>query len=383
MIKTALVHDWLVSMGGAEKCLEVFCDLFPDAPLYTIVYAPETANKMGIPENKVCASSLQKIRNIQKRYRKFLPLFPYAIEQFNLDDYDVILSDSHCVAKGVLTRADQLHICYCHTPVRYAWDLTHRYLRENEMQKGLKSTLARSALHYLRIWDVQTASRVDYFIANSYYTAARIWHCYRREAKVIYPPVNIDRFNIQSKKGDYFLFFSRLVPYKKADLVIKTFNQLGLPLKVLGDGPQLDQCRKLAGPNIEIMGYQDDGVVVESMNQARALVFAAEEDFGIVPIEAQACGTPVIAYGRGGALETVVPADGSNWDTCTGMFFNQQTEASLAEKIKAFVKWENKFNPNVLRKNAERFNRERFKKEIEDFKDIKWDEFNKKHTLSL
>ena len=229
-MRIAFSHDWLVSLGGAEKCLEVFCELYPYAPLYTLVFSSESAEKLGFSLDNVYGSFLQKKSNIHEKYRKYLPFFPYAIEQFDLSEYDVILSSSHCVAKGVLTRADQLHICYCYTPVRYAWDLTHQYLEENNLSKGLKATAARAILHYLRLWDIQTANRVDHFIAISNYTAQRIWRTYRREAAVIYPPVDIDRFQVKSQKDDYFLFISRLVPYKKADLVIRTFNQLKLPL---------------------------------------------------------------------------------------------------------------------------------------------------------
>lgn len=189
-MKISLVHDWVITLGGAEKCLEVFHELYSDAPLYTLIYADESVEKLGFKKENVYGTFLQKKKNIQDKYRKYLPFFPYAIEQFDLSDTEVILSSSHCVAKGVLTRGDQLHICYCHTPVRYAWDLTHRYLKENNLEKGIKSTLARIILHYIRMWDIQTANKVDYFIANSYYTAQRIWRCYRREATVIYPPVD-------------------------------------------------------------------------------------------------------------------------------------------------------------------------------------------------
>ncbi|MHB8919083.1 MAG: glycosyltransferase family 4 protein [Desulfocucumaceae bacterium] len=363
----ALVHDWVVTIGGAERCLEVFHEFWPEAPLYTLVYREESVERLGFESGQVRASCLQRFPRAQKWYRKYLPFYPLAIEQFDLSGYDVILSSSHAAAKGVLTRSDQLHICYCHTPVRYAWDLTHRYLKENGLERGVRGLLARAILHYIRSWDAMTANRVDFFITNSRYTARRIWRAYRRKATVIYPPVDVERFQVREKKEDFFLFVSRLVPYKKADLVVAAFTRLGLPLVVAGDGPQLEECRKLAGKNIKFLGYQDDPTVADLMARARALVFAAEEDFGIVPVEAQACGTPVIAYGKGGVLETVVTADGTNWDRCTGLFFNEQTEDELVAAVQQFLRWEGRFKPEVLRLNATRFSKERFKREIRAF----------------
>ncbi|NLB89524.1 MAG: glycosyltransferase family 4 protein, partial [Syntrophomonadaceae bacterium] len=371
-------HDWVVTLGGAEKCLEVFRELYPDAPLYTLVYDDKSVEKLGFSKDRVHGTFLQKKRNIQEKYRRYLPFFPYAIEQFDLSDADVILSSSHCAAKGVLTRGDQLHICYCHTPVRYAWDLTHRYLRENNLEKGFKSTVARMILHYIRMWDIQTANRVDYFIANSHYTARRIWRTYRKEATVIYPPVDVERFEFNENKDDFFLFVSRLVPYKKADLIIKAFNELGLPLLVVGDGPQMEECKRIAGKNVQLLGYQGDKEVADLMARARALVFAADEDFGIVPVEVQACGTPVIAFGKGGATETVIPANGTNWDKATGIYFYEQSVPALKEAVNKFLEWEDKFDYGVIRANAERFSRERFKKEIKDFVDEKYSDFKQR-----
>ncbi len=379
----ALVHDWVVTIGGAERCLEVFHELWPTAPLYTLVYAQESVRRLGFEPGQVHASFLQRFPRAQKWYRKYLPFYPLAVEQFDLSGYDVILSSSHAAAKGVLVRSDQLHLCYCHTPVRYAWDLTHRYLAENELERGLKSFLARTVLHYIRLWDTLTANRVDHFIANSRYTAGRIWRAYRREAAVIYPPVDVGRFGVCEKKDGFFLFVSRLVPYKRADLVVAAFADLGLPLIVAGDGPQLAECRKLAGRNVEFIGYQDDAAVADLMSRARALVFAAEEDFGIVPVEAQACGTPVIAYGKGGVKDTVVPASGDNWESATGVFFYEQSAAALGAAVKQFLAWEGRFRPQVLRKNAERFSRERFKREIEMFVSQKWtqaDQFKRRRN---
>ncbi len=366
-MKIALVHDWVVSLGGAEKCLENFRQLYPQAHLYTLLYKTETIKELGFAENQVTASFLNKKRGIIDKYRRYLPVFPYAIEQLDLSHEEIILSSSHCVAKGVLTRGDQMHICYCHTPVRYAWDLTFRYLQENSLDKGMKSLLARIVLHYLRLWDTATANRVDYFIANSHFTADRIWRTYRREATVIYPPVDLERFQLQEERDDYFLFVSRLVPYKKADLIIRAFTAMGLPLKVVGEGPQLEECRKLAGANVSILGGLTGDQVAGLMARARALVFAAEEDFGIVPVEAQACGTPVIAFGRGGATETVIPVDGTNWDKATGVFFYEQSESAIRAAVKQFIEGEACFDRQEIRKNAEKFSAGRFKKEITAF----------------
>ncbi|HBY03646.1 MAG: Glycosyl transferase, group 1 [Desulfotomaculum sp. 46_296] len=364
-MKTALVHDWLVTIAGAEKCLKIFHGLFPEAPLYTLVYNPESAQELGFDHNRVHASFLQRFPRAQKWYRKYLPLYPLAFEQFDLKDYDLILSSSHAAAKGVLTRAGQMHICYCHTPMRYAWDLTHEYLKDHGLDRGVKGTAARFFLHYLRQWDSLTANRVDFFIANSQYTARRIWRVYRRKADVIYPPVETNW--PVCKKEDFFLFVSRLVPYKRADLVVTSFTELGLPLVVIGDGPQLKKCVQAAGENIRFLGYQENNIVKEMMSKARALVFAAEEDFGIVPVEAQACGTPVIAYGKGGVLETVVPACDNNWFQATGVFFREQSVSSLNEAIRSFLRIEDKFKLEALKNNADLFNSERFKTQINNF----------------
>ena len=365
-MRLALVHDWVVAIGGGERCLEVFHELWPEAPLFTLVCSEASVEKIGFSRKQVHTSFIQKLWKAEKKYRSYLPFFPLAIEQFDLSGYDVILSSSHCAAKGVLTRADQVHVCYCHTPVRYAWDLTHQYLRENNLERGIKATVARAVLHYIRMWDVQTANRVDKFLANSQYTAKRIWRAYRREADVVYPPVDISRFEVVGDKENYFLFLSRLVPYKKADLVVQAFTELGLPLVVAGDGPQMPELKRIAGKNVELLGYKTDEQVVELVSRARALIFAADEDFGIVPVEAQAAGTPVIAFGRGGVTETVVSAKEARFDKATGIFFDEQTVASLAAAVKEFIKIEDKFDRKVIRKNAERFSRERFKKEIKD-----------------
>jgi glycosyltransferase involved in cell wall biosynthesis len=268
--------------------------------------------------------------------------------------YDVILSSSHAVAKGILTHPQQMHVCYCHTPMRYAWDLTFDYLRSSRMGRGLQGWITRYLLHQIRQWDVLSANRVDYFIANSTHTARRIWRCYRRTATVIYPPVNIERFPFQAQKEDFYLTVSRLVSYKRVSLIIEAFNQLGRPLVVVGTGPELEAIRKLAQPNVQVLGFQPDSVVEQYMAKAKAFVYAACEDFGIALVEAQACGTPVIAYGAGGALETVRDIR-QHPDSGTGLFFKTQSAAALIEAVKIFEASEGAFSPERSRLNAAGF----------------------------
>ena len=367
-MKTALVHDWLVTLAGAEKVLEAIYELYPSS-IYTLV-RDEKKLKGSIFENAdVKTSFIQKFPKASTQYRNYLLFFPLAIEQFDLSEYDIIISSSHAVAKGILSHSSQLHVCYCHTPIRYAWDLYHRYLKEANLTKGIKSSLVKLILHYIRVWDATTANRVDYFVANSKYIAKRIKKIYRRDSVVIYPPVDVDRFEVNTEKEDFFLTVSRIVPYKKIDLIVEAFSKLSdKKLVVIGDGPDFDKIKKKAGKNVELLGYQSFEVLKDYMQKAKAFIFAAEEDFGIVPVEAQACGTPVIAYGKGGVLETVIEGK-------TGLFFRKQTVESLIEAIKEFEKNEHLFDPIEIRKNAERFSKDRFKKEFKKFVDSKIEEF--------
>jgi glycosyltransferase involved in cell wall biosynthesis len=296
---------------------------------------------------------------------------PFAIEQFDLSEYDLLISSSHAVAKGIKKSPHQLHICYCHTPMRYVWDLRDQYLEGSGLHKGIKGVVVKAILNRLKRWDISAAERVDYFIANSHYIRERIKRAYGREAVVIYPPVDIEKFQIGEKKEDFFLTVSRMVPYKRVDLIVDAFSEMGLPLVIIGDGPDFKKIKSLAGKNIEFLGFQKDEVLKEYMQKARAFVFAAEEDFGIVPVEAQACGTPVIAYGRGGVRETVVPMqgleDGTQSTEPTGIFFYEQTKEALIEAVREFIKVEDKFDPQVIRRNAERFRIERFRREFREF----------------
>jgi glycosyltransferase involved in cell wall biosynthesis len=301
---------------------------------------------------------LQGLPGAQKHFRTYLPLMPLAIEQFDLSAYDLILSSNHAVAKGILTGPHQLHISYVHTPIRYAWDLQHQYLAQAGLTRGIKSGLTRLILHYLRLWDSTSAQRVDRFVANSNFIAARLWKTYRRPATVIYPPVDIERFQWDCPRDDFYLVVSRFVPYKRVDLVIEAFNQLKLPLVVIGDGPQNTQIRQLAQPHIQLLGTQSDSVVANYLQRCKAFVFAAEEDFGITPVEAQAAGAPVIAYGRGGVTETVIHEQ-------TGLWFQEQTVNALVHAIKTFESDMYQFDKVQLRQNAERFSVHRFRERFQ------------------
>jgi glycosyltransferase involved in cell wall biosynthesis len=354
-MKFALVHEWLTpkATGGSELVVKEILQ-HVDADLYALIDFESTNPQSYLYGRQIGTTFLQHFPGASKGVQKYLPLLPLAIEQLDLRDYDVILSSSHAVAKGVITRPGQLHICYCHTPMRYAWDLTFDYLQDSTAGRGIPGIFTRYLLHRLRQWDVISANQVDYFIANSQHTARRIWRCYRREAKVIYPPVDIERFSYQSQKEDFYLTVSRLVSYKKIPLIVEAFNQLGLPLILIGDGPQLELIRQIAKSNITVLGGQPNSVVEQYMSQAKAFIYAACEDFGIAPVEAQACGTPVIALGQGGALETVrdihqFPEDG------TGVLFEKQTVEHLIKAVETFSERRHQIKSDSCRLQATKF----------------------------
>lgn len=363
------VHDWLPTYAGAERVLEQMIHEYPEAKLYSLIDTlpdDQRAFLQGLP---VTTSFLQRLPFVNRFYRQYLPLAPLAIEQFDLSEHDVVVSSNYAVAKGVLTRADQLHISYVHSPVRYAWDLYHEYLDRSGWNWGLRSVLARMVLHYLRLYDVSTASRVDVYVANSNYVAQRIWKTYRRRAHVIYPPVDVDRFALTHEKEDYYLTLSRLVPYKGVDLIVEAFNELpDKQLIVIGDGPEADALARRAGPNVTLMGYQPEAAVAHYMERARAFVYAAEEDFGIVPVEAQACGTPVIAYGRGGVCETVVPGR-------TGILYPEQTVSSLSAALLQFEETADQFDPEIIRAQAERFDIPVFREQFSNLVQASYTDF--------
>jgi glycosyltransferase involved in cell wall biosynthesis len=368
-LKYALVHEWLTpkATGGSELVVQEILNHI-DANLYALIDFESTNNESYLYQRQIGTTFLQHLPYARNGVQKYLPLLPLAIEQLDLRHYDVILSSSHAVAKGVLTTPDQLHICYCHSPMRYAWDLTFDYLRQSKLGNGLAGWVTRYLLHSLRQWDVLSANRVDYFIANSHHTARRIWRCYRREAKVIYPPVNIDNLPFLPQKEDFYLIVSRLVSYKQVSLIVRAFNQLQRPLVIIGTGSEMNKIREIANSNIQILGWQPDDVVKKYMARAKAFVYAACEDFGIALVEAQACGTPVIAYGAGGALETVRDLR-SCMDTATGIFFRTQTEAALMEAVEKFEMYQNSFNLEYVRSHAAQFSPQVFAKRYLKFLD--------------
>lgn len=357
-MKIAVVCDWLVTYAGAERVLEQILKLYPQADLFCLVDFLEEKERGFLQGKKPITSFLQKMPKAKTHYRSYLPLMPLAIEQLDVSGYDLVISSSHCVAKGVITGPDQVHISYVHSPMRYAWDLQHQYLKEAKLDKGLKSYAARALLHYMRLWDMRTANGVDHYIANSKFIARRIKKIYGKEAEVIYPPVDVEAFEYCEEKEDYYLTASRLVPYKKVKLIVEAFNEMPeKKLIVIGDGPEYPAIKRIAGRNIELLGYQPFEVLKEKLQKAKAFVFAAEEDFGIAPVEAQACGTPVIAYGKGGALEIVRGLDDEN---STGVFFEEQTIKAIIEAVKNFEKMSKEIVAKNCRYNTIRFTQDKF-----------------------
>lgn len=365
-LKVAIVHEWFVDYSGSERAVEQILNIFPQADLFAQVeFLPE--NLRGFIKNKpVTTSFIQKLPGARKHYRSYLPLMPLAVEQFDLTEYDLVISSNHAVAKGVITGPDQLHISYVYSPIRYVWDLTHQYLRESGLATGPRSWLARYLLHRIRKWDVRTANGVDHFVAISEFIRRRIDKVYRRPAEVIYPPVDVDSLMLCRNKADYYLTASRMVPYKRMSLIVEAFSAMPeRQLVVIGDGPEFKKIRKLAGPNVRLLGYQPFDVLHEHLRRARAFVFAAEEDFGILPVEAQACGTPVIAYGKGGSLETVV-------EDMTGIFFDTQSLESLCRAVDRFEAMEHRFSPEAIREHAQGFSVAQFQTRFREFVACAW-----------
>ncbi|VUT02199.1 glycosyltransferase family 4 protein [Klebsiella spallanzanii] len=371
-----IVADWLVTFAGAEKVIAEFLEIYPSAELYSVVDFLSEDNRRLFGGKQATTTFIQNLPKSRKIYQKYLPLMPLAIEQLDVSQHNIILSSSHAVAKGILTGPDQLHISYVHSPIRYAWDLQHQYLREAHLNKGLKGYLAQYLLHKIRMWDSRTSNGVDHFIANSRFIARRIKKVYGRESDVIYPPVDVSKFTLNEKKENYYLTASRLVPYKRIDLIVEAFSHMpDKKLVVIGDGSEMAKVKAKATQNIEILGYQPYEVLLKHMQNAKAFVFAAEEDFGITPVEAMACGTPVIAYGKGGALETIIPFDNGNTNS-TGDFFYEQTAEEIVSVIKRFELIQDKIEPVNCRNNALRFSSERFRKEIDIYIKNKWDIFS-------
>ena len=365
-MKVAIVHECLTSYAGSERTIEAVAELFPDAPIYAIVYQKEALKDTLFAKRKVRTSFINQLPFAQTKHRVFLPLMPLAVEQHDLSEFDLIITSSHMVAKGVLTRADQLHISYIYTPARYAWDLYFQYLSASG---GVGRMAIRLMMHYLRMWDVLSADRVDVFIASSRNIARRIQKTYRRPSRLIYPPVDVERFGPDQPRDDFFLTVARLVPYKKIDMIVHAFNQMKRPLVVIGEGPMGKTLKRIAGPTIQLLGYQSDDVVRDHMQRCRGFVFAAEEDFGISPLEAQAAGAPVIAYGKGGAAETII-------DGQTGVLYPHQTVDSLVAGVARFESQAHQFTSAANRANAMRFSKQRFQREIKEMIDDEWRKFS-------
>jgi glycosyltransferase involved in cell wall biosynthesis len=366
-MKVAIVHDWLTGMRGGEKCLEVFCELFPKADLFTLLHIPGSVSET-IERMNIRTSFIQRLPAAPSKYRNYLPLFPTAVESFDLRDYDLVLSSSHCAAKGVIPPPRAVHICYCYTPVRYAWDQYHTYFPRG--RRGLAGRfLIPAFMNYIRLWDVSSSARVDRFVAISRHVSRRIELYYRRESDVIYPPVDVEAFSPGGEPGETYLVVSALVPYKRVDLAVEAFNKLGRPLVVIGSGPEERRLRGGARENVTFLGWQAPDALAEHYRRCRAFIFPGEEDFGITPLEAQASGRPVIAYAAGGALETVVGLGAEPpGRRATGLFFAEQTADSLAEAVQRFEAEAASISPpDEIRGQAMGFSRERFRKEMEEY----------------
>ncbi len=367
-MKVALVHDWLTGMRGGEKCLEILCDVFPEADIYTLI-CQKSRLSPSIRKMNIHTSFLQKLPYITKYYRYTLPIMPLMIEQFELKNYDLVISSSHCVAKGIKTNNNACHICYCFTPMRYIWDQSSHYFNETNANPVTRSVFS-FVKKYLQTWDIKSSKRVDHFVAISQHVSKRIKKFYDRESDLIYPPVNTNFFKISDKVDDYYLMVSAFAPYKKIDLAINAFNRLGYPLKIIGSGQCEGYLRRIARPNIEFPGALSDEEIKNYYSRCKAFIFPGEEDFGITPLEAQASGRPVIAFAKGGALETVIPYE-NNQETPTGFFFHEQTENALVEAVKNYEKVANKFDKKKIREHACRFDQSVFKAKIKKYIDDK------------
>lgn len=368
-VRVALVHDWLTGMRGGERCLEVFCELFPEAPIYTLLHVPGRVSPT-IEARRIVTAFVQRLPGAASAYRNYLPLFPLAIRTFDLSRYDLILSLSHCVAKGVRTPRGVTHVCYCFTPMRYVWDLYDDYFGRRAALpiRLLMPPLAAA----LRRWDCRTAE-VDHFAAISRHIAERIQRVYGRPADVIYPPVDVRRFQI-GEPEDFYLVVSSLAPYKRVDLAVAAATRLGRRLLVVGTGPEAGRLRAMAGPTVEFLGWRPDDTVADLFARCRAVLFTGVEDFGIVPLEAAAAGRPTIALARGGTLETMVGLGEEGPEQPTAVFFREQTLDALVAAIREFEAAEHRFDPKALRAHAERFDRPAFKRQIEEYVERRWRE---------
>lgn len=349
-MKVAIVHYWLVNMRGGEKVVEALGELFPQADIYTHVYDPSAISE-ALKRHTIKTTFIQRLPFATRHYQSYLPLMPLALEQLDLRGYDLVISSESGPAKGIIVAPETLHVCYCHTPMRYVWDMYHDYLAGTG---ALARFIIRPLIHYLRLWDLTTAARVDHFITNSAYVARRVRKHYRREAEVIHPPVDTEAFAPAAECGDFYLMVGQLVRYKRADIAVEAFRRMNKRLIVIGDGEQLPALERTAAPSVTLLGRQPFSVIRDHYARCKALIFPGEEDFGIVPVEAMASGRPVIAYGRGGAMETVV-------EGVTGLFFDQQTPESLIEAVERYEATESRLSSAAIVQHARRFAKDRFK----------------------
>lgn len=378
-MKIVIVHDWLVTYAGAERVLEQMLICFPHADVFSLVDFLDDSQRGFLQGKRAKISFVQRLPWAKSKYRSYLPLMPLAVEQLDVSAYDVVISSSHAVAKGVLVGPDQLHVCMCYSPIRYAWDMQHQYLKESGLDTGIKGLLARWLLHKIRLWDVRTANGVDQFIAISKFIERRIQKAYRRDSVVIYPPVDVAAFELQESKEDFYLTASRMVPYKKIPLIVQAFAKMpDKQLVVIGDGPDLEKAKALAGHNVKILGYQSAEVLKDHMQRAKAFVFAAEEDFGIAPVEAQACGTPVIAFAKGGALETI---RGLQHAQPTGVFFEDQSVDAIINAVHVFEQCSAAITPQACRANAERFTTDKFRQSLTEYVMAEYKLFEQRKTF--
>jgi glycosyltransferase involved in cell wall biosynthesis len=371
--RTALIYDRLDGYGGGERVLEQMIGLYPHSEVFASIDILTDADRTFLQGKQPVTTFAQRWRFVRNHHRQFLLLLMFAMEQLDLSDYELVLSGSASIAKGVLTGPDQLHISYIHSPMRYAWDLQHQYLREASLEKGAKSMIARWMLHKARLWDLRTANGVDHYIANSHFIARRIWKTYRRESTVIYPPVDVDSFSLRTRKESFYLTASRLMPYKKVPAIAAAFRALpNHKLVIVGDGTEMSRVKAAAGANVEVLGYQPASVLTDLMQRAKGFIFAAEEDFGITPVEAQACGTPVIAFGKGGATETV---RGLEQTRPTGLFFDRQEPQAIAGAVLTFERNQERILAADCRANALRFSTQIFRETYSRFVEQCWDAF--------
>ncbi len=364
-MKIAIISDWLVTFAGAEKVLAELIQCFPTADLFAVIDFLSDEDRSHIQHKRASTTFIQKLPLAKKHYRSYLPLMPLAIEQLDVSSYDLVISSSHAIAKGIITSPTQCHICYIHSPMRYAWDMQHQYLKEAGLESGIKGYFAKWILHKMRMWDARTANGVDHFVANSAYIANRVFKTYRRESTVISPPIDLSLFKPHYQKENFYLAASRMVPYKKMPLIAESFRRMpDKKLIIIGDGPDFHKIQKYACSNIKILGYQSTPVLVEYLQRAKAFVFAAEEDFGLLPVEAQATGTPVIAFQKGGATETV---RGLEDEKPTGVFFKTQTVDAIMNAINLFEKNAEKITIENCIENASRFSSQLFQEKFKKF----------------